>query len=68
MVVGEVRKVRDDLGISVVSMVEHVMRAVRMFAERVIVLHQGRVLTEGTPEDVLRDKRVIEVYLGTAEV
>lgn len=67
-VVGVVRRVRDELGISVVSMVEHVMRAVKLFAERVIVLHQGRVLAEGPPGEVLRDKRVVEIYLGSLEV
>ena len=64
MVVDTVRRMRDEYGITVVSMVEHVMRVVARFAERVIVMHQGRVLLEGPPGDVLRHPHVIEVYLG----
>ncbi len=64
MVVDTVRRARDEYGITVVSMVEHVMRVVARFAERVIVMHQGRVLLEGPPGEVLRHPHVIEVYLG----
>jgi branched-chain amino acid transport system ATP-binding protein len=59
-----VRTIRDQLGVTVVW-VEHVMKAVVNLAERVVVLHFGRVLTEGTPEVVMRDESVIEAYLGT---
>ncbi|MCE4615736.1 MAG: ABC transporter ATP-binding protein [Aeropyrum sp.] len=65
-VVDTVRKVRDEYGITVVSMVEHVMRVVARFAERVIVMHQGRILLEGSPHEVLRHPKVVEVYLGVA--
>ena len=64
MVVEVVKRARDEYGITVVSMVEHVMRVVAKFAERVIVMHQGRVLLEGPPGEVLRHPQVIEVYLG----
>ncbi len=59
-----VRTIRDQLGVTVVW-VEHVMKAVVNLAERVVVLHFGRVLTEGTPDVVMRDESVIEAYLGT---
>lgn len=42
----------------------HDMDFVRSIAQRVTVLHQGSVLAEGSMDDVQRDKRVIEVYLG----
>ncbi|PSP81654.1 ABC transporter ATP-binding protein [Halobacteriales archaeon QS_4_69_225] len=44
--------------------VEHDMDLIMDNCERVIVMHQGSVLTEGTPEDVKADERVLEAYLG----
>jgi branched-chain amino acid transport system ATP-binding protein len=50
--------------IAVVAMVEHIMRAVINFADRVVVLYQGKKLLEGAPTEVLNDPRVVDVYLG----
>ncbi|GIX21863.1 MAG: ABC transporter ATP-binding protein [Gammaproteobacteria bacterium] len=47
-----------------VVVVEHDMAFVRAIARRVTVLHEGRVLAEGSMEQVQNDPRVIEVYLG----
>ncbi len=47
-----------------VVVVEHDMDFVRSIARRVTVLHEGRVLAEGSMEQVQRDPRVVEVYLG----
>ena len=44
--------------------IEHDMGFVGSIAHRVTVLHQGRVLAEGSMEEVQRDERVIDVYLG----
>ncbi|WEO78748.1 urea ABC transporter ATP-binding protein UrtD [Cryobacterium sp. SO2] len=49
-----------------VLVVEHDMDFMRRFASRVTVLHQGRVLSEGSVAEVQSDPRVQEVYLGTA--
>jgi len=47
-----------------VVVVEHDMEFVRSIARRVTVLHEGRVLAEGSMDSVQNDPRVIEVYLG----
>ena len=52
-----------DSGITIVA-VEHVMKAIVSISDRVLVLHQGSILTSGSPSDVLADERVIEAYLG----
>ena len=54
----------NDQGITIL-MVEHVMEVVMGLSNRVIVLDEGKVLTEGTPKEVQNDDEVIEVYLGT---
>src|SRR5688572_31289532 len=46
--------------------IEHDMDVVFRFASRIIVMVGGRVLVEGAPEDIARDERVREVYLGKA--
>jgi urea transport system ATP-binding protein len=49
-----------------VLVVEHDMEFVRRFASKVTVLHAGKRLCEGPVDEVQRDPRVIEVYLGRA--
>jgi urea transport system ATP-binding protein len=44
--------------------IEHDMAFVKMIAQKVTVLHQGKILAEGTMEQVQNDARVIDVYLG----
>ncbi|WP_323676653.1 ABC transporter ATP-binding protein [Halorubellus sp. PRR65] len=44
--------------------VEHDMDLIMQNCEKVIVMHQGRILTEGTPEEVRNNEDVIEAYLG----
>ncbi|KAA5602276.1 ABC transporter ATP-binding protein [Blastochloris sulfoviridis] len=50
-------------GITIV-LIEHDMKLVMGISHRVLVLVEGRVLTEGEPHEVARDPRVIEAYLG----
>jgi branched-chain amino acid transport system ATP-binding protein len=44
--------------------VEHDMDVVFSLSERIIVLHRGEILCDGTPESVRADAKVREVYLG----
>ena len=48
-----------------IIVIEHNMEFVRQIARTVTVLHEGKVLVEGTMEQVQNDPRVIECYLGT---
>jgi branched-chain amino acid transport system ATP-binding protein len=58
-----VRTIRDS-GITIV-MVEHLVKALFGVSDRVAVLSAGEKLSEGTPESVAQDPRVIDAYLGT---
>jgi branched-chain amino acid transport system ATP-binding protein len=57
-----VRRVRDS-GVTIV-LIEHVMKVIVGICSRVLVLNFGRSLVEGPPAEVLKDRRVIEAYLG----
>ena len=47
-----------------VLVIEHDMNFVRQIAHKVTVMHQGKILAQGTMDEVEHDPRVIEVYLG----
>jgi len=57
-----VTRIRDK-GITII-MIEHVMKAIMSVCERIMVLHHGRKIAEGTPQEITTSKTVIKVYLG----
>ncbi len=50
-------------GISII-MIEHVMKAIMKLCDRIMVLHHGQKLAEGTPQEIATSEKVIKVYLG----
>ncbi len=58
-----IKRLRDERNITILW-IEHVMGAIMKVAEKILVLDQGRKLMEGTPEEVVKDPKVIQAYLG----
>lgn len=57
-----VARIRDG-GVTIL-MIEHVMKAIMSICDRIIVLHHGKKIAEGTPREIATSKTVVEVYLG----
>jgi len=47
-----------------IFMIEHVMKAIMSVCDRIMVLHHGEKIAEGTPQEIATSRTVVEVYLG----
>ncbi|UCF01458.1 MAG: ABC transporter ATP-binding protein [Deltaproteobacteria bacterium] len=57
-------RLKEEEKMSIIAMVEHIMRAVAGLAERVMVMHQGAKFVDAPTKEALSDPKVVEVYLG----
>lgn len=56
-------RIRNESSISLL-LVEHVLKALFQLTDRVVVLAEGEIIFEGTPDDMVKDERVMKAYLG----
>src|SRR6478609_6074535 len=66
-IVAVLKELNRDSGLTIL-LIEHVMRAVMALAMRVLVMHHGAAIAEGTPGEVVHDRAVIDSYLGAEAV
>ena len=60
---GILRQFRDEQALTIV-LIEHVMRFLVALSDRALIMHHGQKIYEGPADGLVRDKTVVEVYLG----
>jgi branched-chain amino acid transport system ATP-binding protein len=58
-----IKDIQDTLGVTIL-LIEHDMKMVMDISERILVINFGRMISEGTPEEVQKDPEVLKAYLG----
>jgi branched-chain amino acid transport system ATP-binding protein len=66
-IVAILRELNRETGLTIL-LIEHVMRAVMALAAHILVLHHGAAIAEGAPKQIVRDRAVIDSYLGVEAV
>jgi branched-chain amino acid transport system ATP-binding protein len=61
------KELNRDAGVTIL-LIEHVMRAVMALAAKILVMHHGAAIAEGTPGQVVHDRAVIDSYLGAEAI
>jgi branched-chain amino acid transport system ATP-binding protein len=59
------RRVRASRGLTLL-VIEHVMRALMELCSRIVVLHHGRLIAQGEPQEIGRNEKVLSVYFGVS--
>ena len=62
-----IERAKEEFGLTILW-IEHVMGIIMAAAQRIIVLHYGQKIAEGTPEEIANNRKVIEAYLGGEHV
>jgi branched-chain amino acid transport system ATP-binding protein len=57
------KRINSELGVTLI-VIEHLMKVLMAISHRMMIIHNGEKICIGTPEEVAKDKQVIEVYLG----
>ena len=51
-----------------ILMIEHVTRTLMALCQRIVVLHHGKKIAEGSPAEVVRDPQTVSAYLGVTQL